>query len=224
MNKVTVSVIVACRNLEKYLPECIESIQAQTFEASEIIIVHDGCDDLSQCYPGATNVLRTLHCGVARTREEGVLLAKGENILFVDADDVLSENFIELMVKKRIESKAQIIYPNVLLWSHWHETKKLQNGWRESPPEITTESMMEMNQIVVSSMIPRKLYLDLGGMPDVPMLEDYAFWLKAVYAGATFAKCQAYLKYRQREGSRNRQSDKVKNQMYFDIREKYAKS
>lgn len=224
MNRVTVSVIITCHNLEKYLPECVESILAQTFEASEIIIVHDGCSDLSQCYPGATNVLRTKHMGVARTRHEGVLLAKGDNILFVDGDDVLSENFIELMVKEKLRSKSEVVYPNVLLWSRWHKDIKLPNAWRESPIEITKGNMMEMNQIVISSMMPRQLYLDLGGMPDLPMLEDYAFWLKAVYSGVGFTKCQAYLKYRQRQDGRNRQSDKLKNQMYFEIREQYAKS
>jgi glycosyltransferase involved in cell wall biosynthesis len=224
LRKVPISVIITCYNLEKFLPECVESIYAQTMPPHEMIIVHDGCKDLSQCYQRATNILRTSHKGVARTRDEGVLLSTGEHILFVDADDCLEEYFIEAMVNKKLESKADIIYPNVFLWSRWHKDIKLKNGWHESDAEITMENMLERNRVVITSLIPRRVYGALGGIADLPILEDWDFFLKALKAEYTFAKAPtAILRYRQRAEGRNRQSDELKNQFYYEIRGKYEK-
>lgn len=224
LNKISVSVIVTCCNLEKYLPECIESIYAQTKQPTEIIVVHDGCSDLSQCYQGCTNVLRTTHKGVTYSRLEGAKLATSDNLLFVDGDDVLSENFVQAVVNTKIETKANIIYPNVFLWSRWHKDVKLNNGWHESPQEITEDILLKSNPIVVTSLIERDMFYELDGFSNYPMLEDYDFWLKAFFSNYTFAKSvRAVLKYRQRQNSRNHQPDELKNQMYYEIKAKYEK-
>lgn len=223
MFKLGVSVIITCYNLDKYLKECIESVRAQTMSPSEVIIVHDGCTHVPLNYQGATNVYRGLHKGVARTRHEGALLATSETLLFLDADDCLEEYFIESMVKTKAKSKADIIYPNVLLWSSWHPEVKLKNAWYESANKITWKNMMDYNQVVVTSLIPTKMYFELGGFGNFPILEDYDFWLKALKAGFTFAKSpSAVLKYRQREEGRNRKNHELKNQFMFEIKEKYA--
>lgn len=222
LNKISISVIVTCHNLEKYLPECIDSIYNQTMPPTEIIIVHDGCSDLSQCYKGCTNILRTQNKGVARSRHEGALLANSENLLFVDGDDTLSPNYIQAMVDTKVETKADVIYPNVFLWSNWDKKYPMRNGWHESEPEIDLDVLLKSNPIVVSSLVTKSLYFKAGGFENLPMLEDYAFWLKCYSLGGTFSKCvRAVLNYRQRQNGRNRQSDDLKNQMYFDIKQKY---
>ena len=162
--------------------------------------------------------------GVARTRHEGVLISQSEHIIFLDADDCLDEYFIEAMIQTKAATKADIIYPNVLLWSNWSKEHPMKNACHEAPDEVTWEKMMEYNQVVVSSLIPRVLYNAVGGFGNEPILEDYAFFLRCMSGGYTFAKSkQSVLRYRQRENGRNRRSHELKNQWYYKIKSDYEK-
>lgn len=222
MYQISISVIITCKDLHQYLSECVESVRAQTMRSSEIIVIHDGCEP-PPVFPQTTTVLHDFNKGVAVSRNEGANLASCDNLLFVDADDCLDEYFIEAMVKIKEKTKAQIVYPNVLLWSYWHNDVKLRNAWHESPKKITWKNMMDFNQIVVTSMIEKSLYLKAGGMPNLPILEDYELWLNCMKLGATFAKsAQSVLRYRQRENGRNRRSHELKNEYYYKIKEAYA--
>lgn len=102
-----VSVIVPVYNGEKYLENCINSILSQTYRELEIIIINDGSRD------NTSKIARRLviknkriiyieqeNKGVSYTRNKGIDLAKGEFITFIDADDSIEINYIELLVNK----------------------------------------------------------------------------------------------------------------------------
>lgn len=223
MYKISITIIITCYNLHEYLPACIESINAQTMQPTEVIVLHDDCES-PVGVRGMINVISDRNKGVACMRNQGALLASSDHLLFVDADDCLDEHFIESMVKTKQETKADIIYPNVLLWSSWHKEVKLKNAWHESAEEITRKNMFDANQIVVSSLVPKKLYFQVDGTPNYPILEDYALWMECLRAKATFAKsAAAVLRYRQRQKSKLRSSDELKNEYYFRIKEQYKK-
>lgn len=97
-----VSVIVPVYKVEKYLPECIESILAQTFTDFELILVDDGspdnsgkiCDD----YAARDSRIRVFHKengGVSSARNLGLDNARGEWIAFVDSDDMVGKKYLE---------------------------------------------------------------------------------------------------------------------------------
>ena len=97
-----ISVIVPVYKTEKYLPECIESILAQTFPDFELILVDDGspdnsgkiCDD----YATRDSRIRVFHKengGVSSARNLGLDNARGEWIAFVDSDDTVGEKYLE---------------------------------------------------------------------------------------------------------------------------------
>ena len=100
-----VSVIVPVYNTEKYLPRCINSILAQTFTDFELILVDDGstdnsgqiCDDIT-LKDYRTIVIHKENAGANRARETGVNASSGEWITFVDSDDTISSNSIELLI------------------------------------------------------------------------------------------------------------------------------
>lgn len=221
MFEISISVIITCRNLHAYLPECVESVKAQTMRATEIIVVHDACETPPVFRETHTLVFGS-HKGVAHARNQGALVAQSEQLLFVDGDDVLDEHFIEAMVKVKQSTEADIIYPNVLLWSSWHKEIKLRNAWHEATKKVTKENMLEYNQIVVSSLIAKDLYFRAGGTPSLPILEDYQLWMECVKLGVSFAKSPfSVLKYRQRTEGRLRQNAELKNQWYYKIRSAY---
>jgi len=221
-----VSIIVTCHNLHDYLPECVESLKNQTMTPTEIVIVHDGCTP-PPVFPDTKLVIYPHNRGVGYARNQGVAVADGDYILFVDADDCLNEYFLEAMLKTQQQYREQakicnIIYPNVLLWSSWRKDVPMKNAWHESPDQITMKNMMEFNQIVISSLIPKWIYTIMGGMKDEPILEDYAFWLRCVRDQLEFVKSpQSVLKYRQRANGRNRKNHELKNKWYYKIREEY---
>ncbi|GHV48326.1 hypothetical protein AGMMS49546_38800 [Spirochaetia bacterium] len=107
-----VSILVAVYNVEKYVEKCIKSILNQTYKNIELILVNDGSTDNSlrviMKYLNDTRcvIVNNQHKGLAATRNVGLEHAKGEFVLFVDSDDYLAENAVELLVNKMIESKS----------------------------------------------------------------------------------------------------------------------
>ena len=90
------SIIIAVYNKEKYIGQTIESILKQKYENYELILIDDGSTDSSYeiCkeYANKNKKIRFLHHkneGVSVTRNRGLQVAKGEYVLFVDADDLL---------------------------------------------------------------------------------------------------------------------------------------
>ena len=95
------SIIIPIYNVEKYLSKCLNSILSQTYERWEAILVDDGSTDGSYklCESIAKNegrilVYHTDNHGVSSARNFGIQHAHGEWITFVDADDLLLDNFL----------------------------------------------------------------------------------------------------------------------------------
>jgi glycosyltransferase involved in cell wall biosynthesis len=216
----TVSCILTCYNLEDYLGEAVESVRGQTVQPLETIVIHDGCDKPTM-YTGTHTVFREENRGVAESRDEGVRIAKGEWLLFLDADDALAENYIEECLKHT--GKADIIYPNVLLWSWWGKEAPKPNAWHPAGKKPDLETMLKHNQwLVVSSLMRRSVYEELGGFdPSLAVFEDWDYWIRAIIKGFTFRRANTYLKYRQRSTSRNHQSDQIRAQVLTQVRACY---
>lgn len=116
-NNIFVSIIVPVYNVEKYLSECIESLIAQTYKNIEIILVDDGSTDNSghicdsfKCIDKRIKVVHKNNEGLGFTRNVGLEYANGNFVYFVDSDDYIETNEIELMVKDAINNGAEVIY------------------------------------------------------------------------------------------------------------------
>lgn len=100
-----VSVIVPIYDVEKYLQLCIDSILVQTYPCIEIILVDDGspdrcgsiCDKNSML-DGRIRVIHKDNGGLSSARNAGLELARGEYIIFVDADDTIHAKLIEILL------------------------------------------------------------------------------------------------------------------------------
>lgn len=96
---VEISVILPVYNSEKYLRECLDSLVNQTFKDIEILCIDDGSSDSSleilKEYEKADNritVISQENQGVAKTRNDGLNLVRGNYVYFMDADDELDKN------------------------------------------------------------------------------------------------------------------------------------
>ena len=101
---IIISVIVPIYNVEEYLEECLESIQNQTYTNIEVIMINDGSTDGSKeicerfCQQDNRFKLVTQeNQGLSAARNRGVKESIGEYIMFVDSDDVVKENIVEVL-------------------------------------------------------------------------------------------------------------------------------
>lgn len=100
-----ISIIVPIYNVEKYLPCCLDSILAQTYQNLEIILVDDGspdgCGAICDAYASRDSRIKVVHQangGVAAARNAGLDRATGDYIGFVDPDDWIEPTMYEVMM------------------------------------------------------------------------------------------------------------------------------
>ncbi|GMO47547.1 MAG: hypothetical protein Ta2B_29650 [Termitinemataceae bacterium] len=111
-----ISVIIPVYNVEAYIVQCLESVINQTYKNLEIIIVDDGSTDKSGAiceeYKGRDKriILRhTENHGLSCARNEGLAIAKGDLLAFVDSDDWIELDTYAVALQKMQESDADIV-------------------------------------------------------------------------------------------------------------------
>ncbi|MCC8115432.1 MAG: glycosyltransferase [Bacteroidales bacterium] len=109
------SIIIPVYNAEKYLPQCLDSIVAQSTREWETILIDDGSTDSSGSicdeYAAKDSRFKVVHQpnqGQAAARNTGLGMASGIYTVFVDADDMLHPQFVELMAKMLKDTDADI--------------------------------------------------------------------------------------------------------------------
>lgn len=110
-----ISVIVPVYRVEKYLAECVDSILAQTYADFELILVDDGspdnCGAICDAYADKDSRIRVIHQenqGLSGARNSGIDVAQGEYITFIDSDDLVSTNYLEILHSEIVRNKADI--------------------------------------------------------------------------------------------------------------------
>lgn len=116
MKNPLISIIVPVYNIEKYLPRCIESVLEQTYENLELILVDDGSKDRSgeicDAYQKKDHRVRVIHKengGSSSARNEGIAIAKGLYLGFVDSDDYIEKTMYETMVRVVEDTGCNIV-------------------------------------------------------------------------------------------------------------------
>ncbi len=117
---VKVSVIVPIYNAEKYLEQCLDSIVNQTLKDIEIILIDDGSTDGSAeiCKNYLSDSRITYYhkenAGAVMARRDGIGLATGEYIGFVDSDDWVETSMYETMYTQAKKNNADIVFCNCI--------------------------------------------------------------------------------------------------------------
>lgn len=111
-----ISVIVPVYNVEPYLRKCVDSILNQTYRNLEIILVDDGspdgCPAICDEYAEKDERVKVIHKkngGLSDARNAGMAVARGEYLSFVDSDDMLPPDAMEILIKTAISEKADIV-------------------------------------------------------------------------------------------------------------------
>ena len=118
----TISIIIPVYKVERYLSKCLDSIISQTFADWECILIDDGspdnsgtiCDKYAQ-KDGRFVVIHKENSGVSAARNDGLKVAKGKWISFVDSDDWIDNITYENVLKAAEENNADLVQWGIVL-------------------------------------------------------------------------------------------------------------
>lgn len=130
-----VSVIVPIYNMAEKLDRCIQSIVDQTYSNLEIILVDDGSTDNSKelCRKWYSNDKRIrlsdekVNKGQAAARNIGLLMSSGQYIMFVDSDDFIEINTVEIALKSLRKNNSDICIYN--FWNYDEGSKEKKRAY-----------------------------------------------------------------------------------------------
>ncbi|MBE7077431.1 MAG: glycosyltransferase [Clostridiales bacterium] len=218
-----VSVIIPAYNAEKYLKECLDSVLAQTHKNVEIVAVNDGSkdgtgkilDEYAEKYDNVT-VLHTENRGVSCARNTGLDTASGQYVMFLDSDDYLPLNAIEILYNDLTSKEADVAC--ALLNSHIETTVACQEDctlWEGAEGLIKA---LEDNPYTYSScakLYKSNLLSDIRFIEGRKIHEDSYFVFRCFFKQPRITVRNEYLYcYRVNENSA---SHAAFSEKYFDI-------
>lgn len=199
-----VSVIIPVYNMEKYLEETLESVLASTYPNIEIILVDDEskdnsfaiCRKYAEKYPNVFCFHQT-NGGASSARNTAISQAKGEYILPVDADNLISPEFISLAVEAIKEKpEVKVVCPmGVFIGDRKGE-------WKQPPYSVRL--LARKNMIDACALYRRKDWERTGGYcVELKGREDWEFWISVLKDGGDVIRLpHVGLFYRVRSGSK----------------------
>jgi len=160
MTKPLVSIITAVYNGEKYLEQTIQSVLKQSYENIEYIIIDggstDGTLDIIKKYEDKISYwISEKDRGVYEAMNKGLLVAKGDYIAILNADDYYTANAISLSIEKIIKTDSDYSIANV-------EYVNSKGIIRPIYPLVENYIYQEMPYPHVSALISSKVYDDIG--------------------------------------------------------------
>lgn len=168
--KSDVSVIIPAYNEEKHIRKCIESLLNQTLKAREIIVVDDGSTDetyqICTSYGEPVKVFRKNHSGAGSSRNFGALKARGEILVFFDADMVAPPDYLEKLVTPILRGEAigtdhgdELVLNHQNMWSRcWCIEWRVPVGRRVPEPRKGLSDVFRA--------IRKDLFLQIGGFDE----------------------------------------------------------
>lgn len=172
--KPNISIIIPVYNAEAYIHKCVESILNQSYKSFEIILINDGSTDNSGSicdeYAKKDNriiVQHKVNGGVSSARNKGIDMASGEYILFVDSDDWIEPNALEILLTHINMNNSDVIIFSLVtdLFSNDKLIKSYTKGFYKkheiSVQELRSNFLYYLNS---SGLHPSWMYLFKGNI------------------------------------------------------------
>ena len=135
MEKDLISIIIPIYKVEKYVAECLKSVQSQDYKNLEIICIDDGSPDksgaivakLQKSDPRIT-ILTQSNQGLSAARNAGLRVARGEYVMFMDSDDYLEPNVISKLHALALETKSDLVVGSYYEFTEGKKPHSLLSG------------------------------------------------------------------------------------------------
>ncbi|WP_082890674.1 glycosyltransferase [Eikenella longinqua] len=196
-----ISIIIPCYNTADYLPETLNSLEAQEFQNFEIIAIDDGSTDntleILKTYALKNDKLTVLtqentYC--VKARINAIKHARGKYLVCLDSDDIISPTYLsECVQEAEKDLSLSIVYTDAVLFGSKNKPWKL--------PDFSLSSFLLTNYIYITALIRKSHYDDIGGFDEkMTLFEDWELFISLIKNGGKVKKISKPLfYYRQRE-------------------------
>lgn len=130
---IKLSIIIPCYNAGNYIHELLDILAPQITDECEVIIIDDGSDEPFKTDYDFT-VIRQENGGASKARNVGLDTARGEYICFLDADDLISDKYVETILNKAKIEKFDYCYLSWKAFGGWNMDVKLKSVEEKFPP------------------------------------------------------------------------------------------
>lgn len=214
-----ISIIIPVYNIEKHIGKCLDSLVAQTYSNIEIILVDDGSKDKSgsicqdwQKKDSRIKYFLKENGGPSSARNYGIEKSSGDYVAFVDGDDYVDPDYIESMLIKALDYRADLVISSCV-----HEGIVVG---KEKQQELGKLSSSETGRLMLSAQIrgylPCKLFARsiLQGYrinEKIHILEDIEYILRILLSSSFYCyvseKCMYHYVHRQGSQTTNELMD-----------------
>ena len=220
--KPKISVLVPAYNVALWLPSCLDSILAQTYQNLEIIVVNDGSTDntgtILDSYAKKNGRIVAIHqknAGLVAARETGIAHATGDYVTFVDGDDTIAPDMYEHLMANALKYNADIshcgmdfVFPDGHIEPHYGTGRLLVQDNIEGLRELLRGELVEPS--LCTKLYARYLVtnscLDKSVLNNEDLLRNFTLFSRA--NRIVFEDFCGY-QYFQRPGSMSKDSSKA---------------
>lgn len=177
--KELITIIIPVYNVEKYLDRCVESVLRQTYSNLEIILVDDGspdkCPEMCDEYAKVDKRVKVIHKengGLSDARNVGLCVAKGKYVSFVDSDDWIPINSIEVLYANLVETNSDISSGVLLEVFQYENESQFKNNYVKYETEESLKNLCLLHGL--SNSASGKLY-------DIKLFENIKYPVSKLY-------------------------------------------
>lgn len=177
-----VSIITPVYNSERFIADCIKSVQSQTYSDWEHILVDDCSSDLSAStikefsrYDKRIKYFKlSSNSGAGVARNAGIEYAKGRYIAFLDSDDFWREDKLEKQVGLIIQNSYAFVYSQYYIVGNDNVPMSIV----KSPKKVNFNKMLCNDYIGCLTVVYDSKVLGKQYMPTIRKRQDWVLWLK----------------------------------------------
>jgi len=199
---VKVSILVPFYKVEKYVGRCVDSLFSQTYRNIEYIFVNDCTPDKSmdvinehiKKYGVAEKCKMIIHetnQGISASRNDCLDNMTGDYFLFIDSDDYIDKDMVELLVEAAIKEEADISGCGYIEEYEDHSVEHPQNYTNDHDEMMRAITLLTIKgvmwKLLVRSTIVTEHHDEVRFIPDRNMVDDYLFCCQIFYYAQRFA-------------------------------------
>lgn len=192
---IKISLLIPIYMVEKYIEKCLQSVFEQTYLNIEYVFINDCTQDKSMDilkniilkYPHRKEQIKiinnTKNEGIAKARNQCLKHATGDYILFIDSDDWIEKNMVEIMANKAKETNADIIG-----CGYYEEYSNNRIPFKQTYPSDHLNAMKAITLLTIKGvlwklLVKKRLYTDnnIQFVPDIQIGEDYIVCCKLFF-------------------------------------------
>jgi len=202
-----VSICVPVYNVAQYIERCAKSLFEQTYPNLEYIFVDDCSLDKSieilhnviASFPSKAAQIHIVtherNRGLAASRNSAVAAARGSFIVHVDSDDWIEANMVEDLVRRQIETNADIVSCNAVAHYNNHEELMIEPDYESKDDMMRSVLQLTMDHVIWRRLIRSSLYKDnkISAVEGINIGEDHYTLPRLLFYTNKFAKCDGVL-------------------------------